>query len=131
MHRVLHTNLEPLEITCMHYRQAHGDALLRTLHDRIMALALVQTPGILHDTQEKELSSLSTRPLILHPSTCLTKYASTGSGRHCADSAVVAACASMGNQSGAADSVMVAACASMEKRNFDVYHVVVLRYAST
>ena len=36
------------------------------LHDRIVALALVQTPGILHYAQNKELSSLSTsRPFDL------------------------------------------------------------------
>ena len=44
MHRALHTDLEPLETVCMHYRQAHGDtmillqrkiigALLRALHE--------------------------------------------------------------------------------------------------
>ena len=30
-----------------------------TLQDRIVALALVRTPGILHDTQDKELRALA------------------------------------------------------------------------
>ena len=44
MHRALHTDIEPLETVCMHYRQAHDDtmillqrkvigALLRALHE--------------------------------------------------------------------------------------------------
>ena len=40
MHRALHTDLEPLETMCMHYRQAHGDrrviaALLKALHEML------------------------------------------------------------------------------------------------
>ena len=46
MHRALHTDIEPLETVCMHYRQAHGDtmillqrkiigALLRGLHELV------------------------------------------------------------------------------------------------
>ena len=44
MHRALHTDLEPLEIVCMHYHETHGDemiamqrrligALFRSLHE--------------------------------------------------------------------------------------------------
>ena len=46
MHRALHTDIEPLETVCIHYRQAHGDtmillqrkiigALLRGLHELV------------------------------------------------------------------------------------------------
>ena len=46
LHRALHTDLEPLELVCIHYRQAHGDemiqrqrkvigALLRGLHELV------------------------------------------------------------------------------------------------
>ena len=28
MDQALHTDLEPLETVCMHYRQAHGDAMI-------------------------------------------------------------------------------------------------------
>ena len=41
---------------CECYTPAWNDAL----QNRIAALALVQTPGILHEAQDKELSSLST-----------------------------------------------------------------------
>ena len=38
MHRALHTDLEPLETVCMHYRQAHGDAMILTQRRVIAAL---------------------------------------------------------------------------------------------
>ena len=38
MHRGLHTDLEPLETVCMHYRQAHGDAMIATQRHVIAAL---------------------------------------------------------------------------------------------
>ena len=38
MHRALHTDIAPLEIVCMHYRQAHGDAMILTQRRIIAAL---------------------------------------------------------------------------------------------
>ena len=38
MHRALHTDIEALEIVCMHYRQAHGDAMILTQRRVIAAL---------------------------------------------------------------------------------------------
>ena len=38
MHRALHTDIEPLEIVCMHYRQVHGDAMIRLQRKVIDAL---------------------------------------------------------------------------------------------
>ena len=38
MHRALHTDIEPLETVCMHYRQAHGDAMILLQRKLIGAL---------------------------------------------------------------------------------------------
>ena len=38
MNKALHTHIEPLETVCMHYRQAHGDAMILTQRRVIAAL---------------------------------------------------------------------------------------------
>ena len=41
MHHALHTDLEPLETVCMHYRTTHGDALIAAQRRVIAALLKV------------------------------------------------------------------------------------------
>ena len=38
MYRALHTDLEPLETVCMHYRETHGDEMIATQRRLIGAL---------------------------------------------------------------------------------------------
>ena len=38
MHRALHTDLEPLETVCMHYREAHGCEMIALQRKLISAL---------------------------------------------------------------------------------------------
>ena len=52
MHRALHTDLEPLETVCMHYRQAHGDAMILTQR-RVIAALLRGLHEMLERTRNK------------------------------------------------------------------------------
>ena len=52
MHQALHTDLEPLETVCMHYRQAHGDAMILTQR-RIIAALLRALHEILERSRNK------------------------------------------------------------------------------
>ena len=52
MHRALHRDLEPLEIVCMHYRLAHGDAMILTQR-RLIAALLRAFHEILERTRNK------------------------------------------------------------------------------
>ena len=52
MHRALHTDQEALEITCMHYRQAHGDAMILTQR-RVIAALLKALHEILERSRNK------------------------------------------------------------------------------
>ena len=52
LHQALHTDLEPLETVCMHYRQAHGDAMIATQR-RVIAALLRTVHELLERTHNK------------------------------------------------------------------------------
>ncbi len=52
MHKGLNRDLEPLETVCMHYRQAHGDAMILTQR-RVIAALLRALHEMLHRNHNK------------------------------------------------------------------------------
>ena len=52
MDQALHRDLEPLETVCMHYRQAHGDAMILTQR-RVIAALLMALHEMLHRNHNK------------------------------------------------------------------------------
>ena len=58
MHRALHTDLEPLETVCMHYRQAHGDAMI-SMQRRVIAALLREMHDLMHRNANKTRTILA------------------------------------------------------------------------
>ena len=58
MHRALHTDLEPLETVCMHYRQAHGDAMI-LIQRRVIAALIKALHEMLHRNANKTRTILA------------------------------------------------------------------------
>ena len=58
LHQALHTDLEPLETVCMHYRQAHGDAMILTQR-RVIAALLKALHEMLHRNANKTRTILA------------------------------------------------------------------------
>ena len=58
LHRALHTDLEPLETVCMHYRQAHGDAMI-SMQRRIIAALIREVHDLMHRNANKTRTILA------------------------------------------------------------------------